>query len=140
MLSYSTYGSVIHRCSLPSANTTHACLHAQMLVIKEFFAIAREAQKDRSLPGFRAQQWYFFLVAMFYLYGRCVRSRVCVGGEGHTCVCVCVCVCERACAACVLRHFLVAMFYLCGRCAHMRVHACVRVAAVSRCACTVYGT
>lgn len=32
--------------------------------------LARVAQQDRKLPGFRAQQWYFFFVATFYLYLR----------------------------------------------------------------------
>lgn len=32
--------------------------------------MARIAQKDTALPGFRAQQWYFFAVATFYLYVR----------------------------------------------------------------------
>jgi hypothetical protein len=32
--------------------------------------LARVSQKDRRLPGFRAQQWYFFFVATFYLYLR----------------------------------------------------------------------
>lgn len=40
--------------------------------------LARVAQKDKRLPGFRAQQWYFFFVATFYLYLRCVHARVCV--------------------------------------------------------------
>jgi hypothetical protein len=39
-------------------------------MIKELFLLARVAQKDNALPGFRAQQWYFFGVAAFYLYVR----------------------------------------------------------------------
>ncbi|KAF5837759.1 hypothetical protein DUNSADRAFT_3902 [Dunaliella salina] len=42
----------------------------QGAVINEFFAIARNSLMDKRLPGFRAQQWYFFLVSTFYLYGR----------------------------------------------------------------------
>lgn len=45
-------------------------LFLQGAVVREFFAIARNPQMDRRLPGFRAQQWYFFLVSTFYLYGR----------------------------------------------------------------------
>jgi hypothetical protein len=44
--------------------------------------LARVAQKDKRLPGFRAQQWYFFFVATFYLYLRCVHARVCMFGLG----------------------------------------------------------
>lgn len=40
-------------------------------MVKELFMLARVAQQDRKLPGFRAQQWYFFAVAAFYLYLRC---------------------------------------------------------------------
>jgi phosphatidate cytidylyltransferase len=39
-------------------------------MVKELFMLARVAQQDRKLPGFRAQQWYFFFVATFYLYLR----------------------------------------------------------------------
>eukprot|EP00877_Chromochloris_zofingiensis_P000088 jgi/Chrzof1/1007/Cz01g36180.t1 len=42
----------------------------QILMTKELFQLARVAQKDHRLPGFRAQQWYFFGVATFYLYLR----------------------------------------------------------------------
>jgi hypothetical protein len=42
----------------------------QYLIVKELFMMARVAQKDRKVPGFRAQQWYFFFVAAFYLYLR----------------------------------------------------------------------
>jgi hypothetical protein len=40
--------------------------------VKELFSIARQAQKDRRLPGFRAQQWLFFAIAEFFLLGRWV--------------------------------------------------------------------
>jgi hypothetical protein len=39
-------------------------------MVKELFRLARVAQQDRKLPGFRLQQWYFFAVAAFYLYLR----------------------------------------------------------------------
>eukprot|EP00878_Enallax_costatus_P041206 GHUV01047788.1.p2 GENE.GHUV01047788.1~~GHUV01047788.1.p2 ORF type:complete len:103 (+),score=22.90 GHUV01047788.1:91-399(+) len=42
----------------------------QFLMVKELFMLARVAQKDLEIPGFRAQQWYFFFVATFYLYLR----------------------------------------------------------------------
>jgi hypothetical protein len=61
-------------------------------MVKELFRLARVAQQDRKLPGFRLQQWYFFAVAAFYLYLRCVL--VCV----RACVCACVRACVRACA------------------------------------------
>lgn len=40
-------------------------------MVKELFRLARVNQQDRKLPGFRLQQWYFFFVAVFYLYLRC---------------------------------------------------------------------
>lgn len=42
----------------------------QFLMVGELFKMARVAQESRALPGFRAQQWYFFFVATFYMYGR----------------------------------------------------------------------
>ncbi|KAL6760280.1 phosphatidate cytidylyltransferase [Haematococcus lacustris] len=50
----------------------------QVGVVREFFAIARVPHQDRRLPGFRAQQWYFFLIADFFLLGRLIRSNVLV--------------------------------------------------------------
>jgi CDP-diglyceride synthetase len=68
-------------CLLQSHSGGWICLQActavmllllllQLLMIKELFHLARVAQKDLKLPGFRAQQWYFFFVATFYLYLR----------------------------------------------------------------------
>ena len=54
----------LHSASCPLSFPT------QGAVVREFFAIARSPQMDSRLPGFRAQQWYFFLVSTFYLYGR----------------------------------------------------------------------
>uniref|UniRef100_A0A7S0R2F3 Phosphatidate cytidylyltransferase n=1 Tax=Chlamydomonas leiostraca TaxID=1034604 RepID=A0A7S0R2F3_9CHLO len=48
----------------------------QLACIREFFEIARVAQQDRKLPGFRAQQYYFFFVALFYLYGRFIKNNL----------------------------------------------------------------
>jgi hypothetical protein len=39
-------------------------------MVRELFALARVAQQERKLPGFRAQQWFFFLVAAFWMYIR----------------------------------------------------------------------
>lgn len=41
-----------------------------MLMVKELFTLARHAQAERKLPGFRAQQWYFFCTAAFWVYIR----------------------------------------------------------------------
>jgi hypothetical protein len=46
----------------------------QHAMVKELFAMARVRQSDRKLPGFRAQQWYFFYVAAFYIYLRWVLA------------------------------------------------------------------
>jgi phosphatidate cytidylyltransferase len=52
-------------------------LTLQFLMVRELFALARAAAKeDRALPGFRQQQWYFFLVAAFYLYGRFIHNNL----------------------------------------------------------------
>ena len=45
-------------------------------MVKELFDLARVTQKDDRLPGFRAQQWYFFFVAAFYMYLRCASIRI----------------------------------------------------------------
>jgi phosphatidate cytidylyltransferase len=54
-------------------------LTLQFLMVRELFAMARgaaAAREDRALPGFRQQQWYFFLVAAFYLYGRFIHHNL----------------------------------------------------------------
>jgi hypothetical protein len=43
---------------------------AQFTMVGELFKMARITQKEETLRGFRAQQWYFFSVAAFYMYGR----------------------------------------------------------------------
>lgn len=53
-------------------------LGLQYLIVKELFMMARVAQKDRKVPGFRAQQWYFFFVAAFYLYLRFIKNNLLV--------------------------------------------------------------
>eukprot|EP00878_Enallax_costatus_P024221 GHUV01025830.1.p1 GENE.GHUV01025830.1~~GHUV01025830.1.p1 ORF type:complete len:396 (+),score=55.14 GHUV01025830.1:260-1447(+) len=50
----------------------------QFLMVKELFMLARVAQKDLEIPGFRAQQWYFFFVATFYLYLRFIKNNLLV--------------------------------------------------------------
>jgi hypothetical protein len=42
----------------------------QTLMVKELFGLARVLQRERKLPGFRAQQWYFYILAVFWLYVR----------------------------------------------------------------------
>lgn len=41
------------------------------MMCKEIFALARNIDEDIEIPLFRTQQWYFFFVASFYIYGRC---------------------------------------------------------------------
>ncbi|KAF6255369.1 phosphatidate cytidylyltransferase [Scenedesmus sp. NREL 46B-D3] len=53
-------------------------LGLQYLIVKELFMMARVAQKDRRVPGFRAQQWYFFFVGVFYLYLRFIKNNLLV--------------------------------------------------------------
>lgn len=47
---------------------------AQALMVQELFTFARRAEQGRRMPLFRTQQWSFFAVACFYLYGRFVRK------------------------------------------------------------------
>jgi CDP-diglyceride synthetase len=52
-------------------------LMLQYLMVRELFGMARAAAKEeRLLPGFRRQQWYFFAVAGFYLYGRFIHNNL----------------------------------------------------------------
>ncbi|GBF97085.1 phosphatidate cytidylyltransferase [Raphidocelis subcapitata] len=53
-------------------------LTLQFLMVKEIFLLARVAQKEKYIPGFRAQQWYFFGVATFYLYVRFIKNNLLV--------------------------------------------------------------
>ena len=46
-------------------------IRLQAMMVRELFALARERDEDKSMPLFRTKQWSFFLVACFYLYGRC---------------------------------------------------------------------
>uniref|UniRef100_A0A061S1F2 Phosphatidate cytidylyltransferase n=1 Tax=Tetraselmis sp. GSL018 TaxID=582737 RepID=A0A061S1F2_9CHLO len=49
---------------------------SEFVMVGELFKMARIAQKEKTLPGFRAQQWYFFFVATVYMYGRFVRKNL----------------------------------------------------------------
>ncbi|PSC67428.1 phosphatidate cytidylyltransferase [Micractinium conductrix] len=53
-------------------------LGIQVLMVKELFTLARHAQAERKLPGFRAQQWYFFCVATFWMYIRFIKNNLIV--------------------------------------------------------------
>lgn len=53
-------------------------LAIQTVMIKELFALARVAQQERKLPGFRAQQWYFYLVAALWVYVRFIKNNLMV--------------------------------------------------------------
>lgn len=53
-------------------------LAIQTVMVKELFQLAREAQRERSLPGFRAQQWYFYFVAAFWVYLRFIKNNLMV--------------------------------------------------------------
>ena len=45
-------------------------LGIQTMMVRELFALARHAQAEKRLPGFRTQQWYFYLVAAVWVYIR----------------------------------------------------------------------
>lgn len=53
-------------------------LGIQAMMVKELFTLARHAQNERKLPGFRAQQWYFFCVATFWVYVRFIKNNLIV--------------------------------------------------------------
>jgi len=48
----------------------------QFTMVGELFKMARITQKEETLRGFRAQQWYFFSVAAFYMYGRFIKKNL----------------------------------------------------------------
>lgn len=50
----------------------------QWRMVRELFELARKAQQEKNLPGFRAQQWYFFGVATFFVYLRFVKNNLLV--------------------------------------------------------------
>lgn len=50
----------------------------QTVMVKELFALARVAQQERKLPGFRAQQWGFFLIAALFVYVRFIKKNLMV--------------------------------------------------------------
>lgn len=51
-------------------NTPPLPSRLQTMMVKELFTLARRAQAESRLPGFRAQQWFFFGVAAFWVYIR----------------------------------------------------------------------
>lgn len=53
-------------------------LGIQTVMVKELFALARVAQEDRKIPGFRAQQWYFYIVAAIFMYIRFIKKNLVV--------------------------------------------------------------
>jgi phosphatidate cytidylyltransferase len=47
-------------------------------MVKELFALARKGQEkqERKIPWFRSQQWYFFFIAVLFVYGRFVKNNL----------------------------------------------------------------
>ena len=50
----------------------------QSMMVKELFALARVSQQEHKLPGFRAQQWYFYFVAALWVYVRFIKNNLMV--------------------------------------------------------------
>ena len=48
----------------------------QGLMVRELFALAVEVRKEKDLPWFRLQQWYFYGTAVFFSYGRFLKAKV----------------------------------------------------------------
>jgi len=80
----------------------------QTVMVKELFQLAREAQQERKLPGFRAQQWYFYFVAAFWVYVRFVKNNLIVEMSGSVML-------VRLLGTLVRRHTMVSYtLYACG--------------------------
>ena len=80
----------------------------QTVMVKELFQLAREAQQERRLPGFRAQQWWFYFVAAFWVYVRFVKNNLIVEMSGSP-------VLVRLLGTLVRRHTMVSYsLYACG--------------------------
>jgi phosphatidate cytidylyltransferase len=45
-------------------------------MVRELFALAVEVRKEKDLPWFRVQQWYFYGTAVFFTYGRFLKAKV----------------------------------------------------------------
>lgn len=58
-------------------------LGIQAMMVRELFALARVSQQENKLPGFRAQQWYFFGVATLWVYIRFIIHNLSVELSGH---------------------------------------------------------
>ena len=48
----------------------------QGAMVRELFALAVETRKEKDLPWFRLQQWYFYGCAVFFSYGRYLNARL----------------------------------------------------------------
>ena len=51
----------------------------QGLMVRELFALAVEVRKEKDLPWFRLQQWYFYGAAVFFTYGRFLKAKMAQG-------------------------------------------------------------
>jgi phosphatidate cytidylyltransferase len=47
----------------------------QGLMVRELFALAVEVRKEKDVPWFRLQQWYFYGTAVFFTYGRFLKHK-----------------------------------------------------------------
>ena len=64
-------------CLLGGHGTTIAMIFVvQGLMVRELFALAVEVRKEKDLPWFRLQQWYFYGVAVFFTYGRFLKTKM----------------------------------------------------------------
>ena len=51
----------------------------QGLMVRELFAAAVEVRKEKDLPWFRLQQWYFYGATVFFTYGRFLKAKMAQG-------------------------------------------------------------
>eukprot|EP00249_Psilotum_nudum_P003231 c16609_g1_i3 orf=168-785(+) len=48
----------------------------QIFMVIEIFTLARAAQREEHLPGFRLLNWHFFFTAMVYVYGKFLSKQL----------------------------------------------------------------
>ncbi|BBN09196.1 phosphatidate cytidylyltransferase [Marchantia polymorpha subsp. ruderalis] len=48
----------------------------QLFMAQELFTLARAAQRGKNVPGFRLLNWFFFITAMVYVYGRFLSKQL----------------------------------------------------------------
>jgi len=65
-------------CSPCSTDMQHfpqpPAVRSQAAIVSELFILAAQKNIEKGLPGFRSQQWYFFVCAAVFVYGRLLKN------------------------------------------------------------------